>query len=179
MNFFIRALAIGALAVSLAGSAHADSGFAGGPSHGSHSYAFLGNITFQAKDNQNGQATLQTGFYQSEHIEYGFSLGGSYRSTPANPAFGVPGHFISAGQIGTLARYHFTGDRVVPYVGIYPNYAFGRGSKGTPIIIGAVGADIFIQPQVSLVAEIAAVRSTDNAPATVGELNIGLKVFSR
>lgn len=154
---------------------------------GSRDVSLSGNLTYASRSNSSGQAAVQFGYFSTPQVEYGFSIGASFRSDPADvrPVAGggtaiIGSSFTTGGQIGTLVRYHFGQQQIVPYVGLYPNYGLTnvRGNKGSVfILIGALGADYFVHPRQTVFAEVSAVRSLGSGSSTTGELNFGIRFF--
>lgn len=176
------------LAVSLipAGGVRAQGKFEGGPTKGARTTAVSGSVTYTSKDNYNATVRLQFGYYASPSLEYAaaFALNGQSSPAVSRPVTGggtaVVGASSNSGlAVGAVVRYHFGRSRVIPYVGLAPQYDVINlsGSKSRQlIIIGTAGADFFIQPQESVFAELSAEKFTRDG-STTARLEVGVKLF--
>lgn len=172
--------------LALAAGSQAQGKFEGGPAKGARTTSVSGSVTYNAKDNYNATVRLQFGYYASSSLEYAaaFALNGQSNPSVSRPVIGGGTAVVGASSsselaVGAVVRYHFGHSKIIPYVGLAPQYGVINlsGSRSRQIIvIGTAGADFFIQPQESIFAELSAEKFTRDG-STTARLEVGVKLF--
>lgn len=173
--------------ILLPAAVQAQDKFEGGPTKGARTTSVSGTGIYTAKDNYNATVRLELGYYASSALEYSGVIAINGQSSPAQQV-SVVGSNSSAFQssssssgvaLGGAVRYHFGHTRIIPYVGIAPQYDVinltGHKSRQL-IVVGLVGSDFFIKPQESIFAELALEKFTKDGSSTA-RLDIGVKLF--